>query len=235
VRWIRFYQAGRSVGRQVGRKGNSPFQFGLLSIQIEETTLIPLLPPRTLLDRKHPEQTDPAQPFPWFTQFCGIEMSHNYYVYHILSVNLAAHCGVRSIIELGTGQGGLSAACGVLGIRFEIPAHTFDSRREFSSETGAFLERLKVSFHMADVFSHAGREQIEQIVAGQPTYLICDDGDKRREFATFAPTLPAGSLISVHDLGCEFWPEDAAPYAFEPVNPDEWFKYNCQFATWRKQ
>lgn len=192
------------------------------------------VPPRTFLDRKRLHQTDPDQPFPWFTQFCGIEMSHNYYVYHILSVNVASHPQIRSLVELGTGQGGLSAFCGVLGLRFGLPVHSFDICREFGSNTERFLQRLGVTFHQVDVFCAEGRDRVQQIVAGRPTYLICDDGDKRREFAAYAPLLPAGSLISVHDLGCEFLPEDALMPGLQPVDPSEWFKYNCQFATWRK-
>lgn len=195
----------------------------------------PVIPSVFELERIRLEQTDPTQPFPWFTQFCGIEMAHNYYVYHLLSVHLAANTGIKSIIELGTGQGALTAFCGVLGIRYGIPVHSFDSHCWFDAETARFLAQLHVTLHQDDVFSDVGRERIRQIMGGQPTYLICDNGDKRREFATYAPELPQGSLISVHDLGCEFMPEDAAAVAtVDPVNPEEWFKFNCQFGTWRK-
>lgn len=192
------------------------------------------LPNRSFLDSKGLGQTNPTHSFPWFTDFCGIEMAHNYYIYHILSINLKSHPEIRSLIELGTYLGGLSTYCGLLGVRFGIPVHTFDNRRVFDTGTEQLFDRLGVQFHQADVFSEPTVHEMCQIVGDEPTYLICDNGDKRREFATYVPHLPAESLISVHDYGCEFFPGDAIAFDVQPVNEEEWFKYNCQFATWRK-
>jgi hypothetical protein len=68
-----------------------------------------------------------------------------------------------------------------------------------------------------------GRKIIEElIVESGTTILCCDNGDKPREFATFAPVLKPGDLIAVHDWNLEVREEDVDYDIVDPVM-DEMF------------
>jgi hypothetical protein len=95
------------------------------------------------------------------------------------------------------------------------------------------FDRLGVSFLQRDVFSDATQSELGRSFFAGPTYLVCDDGDKRREFRTYVPLLRSGSIVSVHDFGCEFMESDVMALSVETLGKEEWLCYNVQFATWR--
>jgi hypothetical protein len=53
--------------------------------------------------------------------------------------------------------------------------------------------------------------------APRPFVLYCDDGDKKREVETFAPSLRAGDFLAVHDLGTEIFAANIPPGFVERV------------------
>jgi len=80
-------------------------------------------------------------------------------------------------------------------------------------------------------------ENIDQIVYensfNNPVYLLCDNGNKKQEFAQLVPHLKPGSVVSVHDYGVEFMEEDNIHAdLLEPFHPEDWQKHNVQMATW---
>ncbi len=170
---------------------------------------------------------------PWFLDFCGVPLGHNHYVHHLIGTHLKEFPGIEVIIELGTGVGGLSLFCGLLGIRYGLDVHTFDVTRHFDQPTAELMAFLKVRYHEVDLFSAAGQAEVWGAIDGRKTYLVCDNGNKRSEFQTYVPPLRPGSLVSVHDYGLEFFEEDANLPGLEPVGRDEWLKHQCLYATWR--
>lgn len=113
---------------------------------------------------------------------------------HVLNDNQQ----VAAIVELGTSRGGFSrylwAQAATRGMRFV----TYDRERPVNPPPG---------FHQADVFTDAGWIAHDFHQDG-PTLLFCDNGDKPRELATYAPYLAAGDVVVVHDWLTEVGPDD---------------------------
>ena len=178
----------------------------------------------------------PDRDIPWedWLLFAGQRMAHNFYVYHLISKALLAH-RVESIIEIGTQYGALTCYLGLWGARLDVPVHTFDIEPNLSRDVHWAFKKLGVTLHDEDVFTEDGQALVRLCIGSKPTYLICDGGDKPREWRTFAPMIPAGSLISVHDYGEEFTKEDFGcdpPVGFDYLDgPESWTTHEAKFAT----
>jgi hypothetical protein len=107
----------------------------------------------------------------------------------------------RAVLELGTASGAFS---------------------KWLDERVAWFRTVDVDppaamtpgFVQVDVWAnpHAIHDLIAQ--APRPFVLYCDDGNKAREVATFAPSLRAGDFLAVHDFGTEIFPKHI-PGTFE--------------------
>lgn len=102
------------------------------------------------------------------------------------------------IIELGTGYGALTKFLSMFAF-----VHTFDIQAKFR-----LIPRNAV-FQQADVFNKATINLIKSLINlyGR-TFLLCDDGNKPKEFNTYAPLLKKGDLIFAHDWGEEIYLKD---------------------------
>lgn len=111
-----------------------------------------------------------------------------------------------AIVEIGTWQGGFSrflfAQSAIRGMEFV----TFDA---------AEPDNPPPRFQRRDVFADRNDLCMELGSFDGPIVLLCDGGNKPREVRTFAPCLPMGSLVVVHDWLTEFLPEDAPEYLRE--------------------
>ncbi len=181
------------------------------------------------------KNVDSKTPIPWFTKFCSAEMSHNYYVYHILNQNLEENRQIEAVFELGTGYGAMSMCLGLLGIHYDIPIFTYDLCEHISPSVKRTFFHLGIKFYQKDLFNPVNHQEIsEKMGRFNNIYLICDNGNKRQEFADYIRYLKPNSLISVHDYGLEFTAQDASKYNnIEPFHEEEWMKHNTQFSTWK--
>ena len=110
------------------------------------------------------------------------------------------------VVELGTGTGAfslyLACYCASHGFRF----YTYDTGENthmHSRPHNPCLDAVKSIggvVRKADVFSG---DTIEEIASLSPSFIYCDNGDKIRELQTYAPLVPVGSFIGVHDYGHE--------------------------------
>lgn len=174
-------------------------------------------------------------------RFVGQEMQHNFFTHHVISRVLTANPQVRSIIELGTGHGGLTLYLKLWAARLGVDVHTFDVH-QYVMEDGAMpaFVRLGIHCHVMDIFTDEAMQLIKSVIADEPTYIVCDNGDKPREFATYAPVIPSGSVISAHDWGeaGEIRPEDVsdvvAQHGLVQFEPEEGSKFSTAFGTWVK-
>lgn len=123
-------------------------------------------------------------------------------------------CKPDLIIELGTGTG-----ASALFFSLHAPVATFDNK-------DIRIEELKnisqVTFYTVDVFSKQGIFLIDRLMKTYKLiFLFSDNGDKPKEFLTFAPMLKPGDYIAVHDVGLEISLQDIdttkKPYNLEPV------------------
>jgi hypothetical protein len=172
--------------------------------------------------------------------FAGQRVQHSFFVHHLISQVLLKHGKeIRSIVELGTGLGGLTAYLGLWGLRLDVPVHTFDiNAYALESGTGPLFKRLGVSYSQVDIFADSGAAQVRRAIGTAPAYLICDNGNKPREFQTFVPGLSSGSIVSTHDWGAEIHGADVeqtvAANDLRPYRPELWSTSGAMFATWLK-
>lgn len=176
----------------------------------------------------------PEEQIPWtyWGSFVGQEAGHNPYTYELISRILLKY-KVHSIIEIGAQQGALTMYLGLWGLRLGVPVHTFEIHSALYEPVKHVLDTLKVGCS-GDCFSGEALDTIKKVMDGKPTYLICDGGDKPKEFKVFAPMLPMGSLISVHDWGIEITEEDISVHkdiGWKTIDQGEWRKHNVNLAT----
>jgi hypothetical protein len=142
--------------------------------------------------------------------FLGFPMSQNRYAIPAWSY-LLEKVRPASIVEIGTSEGGMSVLLAVAASCLGASFDTFDvgeTMNKFAADALAAVCRPGCGFHPHDVFGLAGQSLIKARI-GQPgtSILLCDGGNKGKEFSNFAPHLKPGDIIGVHDArGRESWP-----------------------------
>lgn len=138
---------------------------------------------------------------------------------------------IKTFIELGTGHGGLALffalQCYQRGISFD----TFDNIKSFK-ENNALTEMIGLNdkFHNIDIFKEGSGIISNLITAGpHPVAIFFDNGDKPREWKTFAPLTSKGDFLIVHDWGTEFGEQDVVDVPVQRIlgqasdnRPDGW-------------
>lgn len=110
----------------------------------------------------------------------------------------------RRIIELGTWKGGFSAfllmQCKLRGMDF----HTLDIKDIIDNKEIIRYLGVREHFHNIDIFSDEGIGLVRDLIKKDGrTILFCDNGNKPKEFNTFAKFLKVNDIICVHDWGDE--------------------------------
>ena len=145
---------------------------------------------------------------------------------------------VQTMIELGTGHGGLALFFAMQCRQRGILYHSYDNVCSFDCTTGlpALLD-MGNAFHHVNIFGSEPYEMPSILnlihTAPRPVAMFFDDGDKPREWRTFAPHLQPGDFCAVHDWGTEFGAGDIGDVPVEnilkdycdarPVSPRNWY------------
>lgn len=183
----------------------------------------------------YPYEEKSSNGLPWHTTFIGQFMQHNYWLYNTVDIVMKENPQIKSIIEIGTGCGALTIMLGLWGLKRSIPVISIDHQKLYDEN---LLRQLNVVLLQQDEFSESTKEYILSRVNNQPTWIYCDGGFKTKEFLTYAPLIPSGSIISAHDLGTEFSDkialESLGPNIVEPYKPELWTDLNIQLAIFKK-
>jgi hypothetical protein len=174
----------------------------------------------------------------WHLSFIGQYMQHNYYLHYIIDKVIMANDKLSSIIEIGTGCGALSIVLGLWGCKRGIPIFTFDIELYKCLPVIGIFNALDITFTAGDIFSDGVKNTIHSVALWGPSLLICDGGDKKKEFNTFVPFFKSGSIICIHDWEHECYMEDIQETVdryCEPVMSELWDKMNVAFSIWRKK
>lgn len=125
----------------------------------------------------------------------GFELAQNKYIDAPFRA-LAEVLGDANIIEIGTAKGGFAI---FLAQTFKQPIHTFDTMVPVDNIQirQDVFNKYRIEFVLGDVFKHG---IIEKIIS-QPRrcLVLCDNGDKIREFRHFAMFLKKNDIIMAHD------------------------------------
>ena len=132
----------------------------------------------------------------------------------------------KRIIDLGTWHGGLSLYFYLFCLEREAEFYTFDVRNKCFGNRLMEITNFYNHFELLDIFQNI--EKIGSLITKQGlTILFCDNGNKPREFNTFAPYLKKDDIIAVHDWLTEIFPENIKD-ACEKYNLQEIFSKECE-------
>lgn len=116
----------------------------------------------------------------------------------------------KRVVEFGTTKGNFSIFFLLTCIQRKAEFFTYDIIDWKSLDKRPHLKNLlnfDHHFFQLDIFKH--EEGIGKIIQSEGrTILFCDNGDKPREFRTFAKYLKVGDVIAVHDWGTEIGTDD---------------------------
>lgn len=186
-----------------------------------------------MIDKQFAKTVSMNGDWEWGSKFAGVNLSCNYFVFDIMSRLVEENPQIQLICELGTHTGGMAIYLSIEALRKKIPFHTFEKDKQITRETNDLLEKLGATQHIYDVFEYP--DKVIAIIQEQPTFLICDGGDKMKEVEKFLGYLKVGSVISCHDYPLEV--TDAIfPVLAEkciPIRPFEWSEKNAQFVSWK--
>jgi hypothetical protein len=169
----------------------------------------------------------------WHTTFAGMSMQHNYREYYLIDDILTNNTDLSGIVEIGTGNGALTTFLGLWGLKLNIAVFSIDIKQRCNNLL--LLCKLGVNVDQIDCFSDAFGV-IFKICCLNKIYLICDGGNKPKEFNTFVPQLKSGSIVSVHDWNNECSMKDIKTTVDKyciPYKPERWEEMYAQFATFK--
>jgi predicted O-methyltransferase YrrM len=217
----------RTLMEQSKTKRRNPERWG----RIDNGAVLPTFSaPETEAERK--------QVNPYNRTFVGVPAQHALATYDAIESIITAHPHIRRIVELGTADGALSLYLGLWGKRLGIPVYTVDSRPAVYSrpDMQKTLRELGVQFVRINILKDHGLAAARTMVEGCAVYLICDNGNKTREFNQLVPHLLPGSVVSVHDWGTEVLGANIEQVrknsGLVPFQKDRWERNNLKMATW---
>jgi cephalosporin hydroxylase len=125
----------------------------------------------------------------------------------------------KSFIELGTGNGGMSVFFALQCYQRDIQFVSFDNQKWINYSFGIpKILRMQDGFFHMDIFRE-GLGVVEGAIKtlSRPLVVFFDNGDKPREWKTFAPLTRPGDFLAVHDFGVEFRERDIGDVPVERI------------------
>ena len=141
------------------------------------------------------------------------------------------------VIEIGTDKGGLSNLISSVVATYGGEFHTMDIN--VGEKQNMYPLYGKSFSHQCNCFEHV--DQIQRCIQlDVKCFVLCDGGDKKREFNTFSKFLKPGDVIGCHDFidetipnftpdywgCCEVQSKDLELDGLKDFMP-EWFKYSA--------
>jgi cephalosporin hydroxylase len=130
---------------------------------------------------------------------------------------------VKTIIEIGTDFGGLTNLLADIKISESAEIHTYDINKDrFISHNN------KIQFHCKNVFS--AEQEIKDLIQSEgKTLLLCDGGNKQKEFEVFHKYLKSGDIIMAHDYA-----PNAQAFAEDYISKIwNWHEFQDSFADFK--
>jgi len=144
---------------------------------------------------------------PFQTSFLGTPMKQLWPDFLLWERFFQSH-RIESMIEIGTGSGGLSLYFFLQAQQRRFVFWTYDV--VVPDVLGTVLgESLKKCFRRQNVWEPDFASLVT--IAPRPLLLYCDGGHKTREMQTFVPLLKPGDFAAVHDWGNEINDKDLEP------------------------
>lgn len=122
---------------------------------------------------------------------------------------------IKFVLEIGMEHGGLSS---LFLSRMERQVHYFgfeiEEKKVHSKISGA-------NYYIGDAWEPKCVEMVEIIMSTEgKAFILCDGGNKVKDFSTYFPLMRAGDWIALHDFGKEFRETDLPQTDLKPYRPD---------------
>lgn len=130
---------------------------------------------------------------------------------------------VRSVMELGTGYGGMTVFFALQCYQRNMKFVTYDNVRSLKFDSGlAALLEIEKNFRNIDIVGESEHWEVLKWIeeADRPLAILVDNGDKRRDFRMVAPYTKPGDIIAVHDWEKEFFASDVGDIPVEYIFKD---------------
>jgi len=143
---------------------------------------------------------------PCNTNLNGLEMAQNIIAGPAWALAILKHKPAM-VIEIGTSKGGLSSLLSACVAQYGGEFNTFDVHKD--GDYNQYPLHGNAQFHWMDCFEPEGFEFITSLIE-EPgkCFLLCDGGNKPKEFNIFSNFLKVGDVISAHD-----WIDETVPGA----------------------
>lgn len=156
------------------------------------------------------------------TRTMGFDMNQNRLAVPVWSYAMEQYCPQR-IVELGSYNGGFTIALAFSGWTEGVSVYSFDLMEAPKEEWRDIAKFLGIAFYKGDIWDMPMRAIIQKLIESPGiTFLLCDGGNKKEEFRTFAPFLKPGDVIAAHDFQSSWWestvevhPSDTEPVALD--------------------
>jgi cephalosporin hydroxylase len=159
--------------------------------------------------------------------YCGVTMWTSWAGLFVIDRILDEH-PVDKIIELGTMNGGLSMFLADQARWRGIPFMTFDVRDARTKKEGYSFQQKDILYDPEAIIG------LRMVLEGSDRVLLyCDNGNKPREVAFYAPSLKPGSVLGVHD-----WPKEIdESHVKGRLDPPQWepIYHNVCESLWTRQ
>lgn len=120
----------------------------------------------------------------------------------------------KRVIELGSYNGGFAIMLAFAGWSAGVRVHSFDRMVVPTVGWNELARYFGIRFYQGDIFS---QEDLIGTLIGAPgrVFVLCDNGNKVREFNIFSKYLKEGDVIAAHDLQTPYW--DKSEFTKEEV------------------
>lgn len=132
-------------------------------------------------------------------QYKGSKIQQHPAVFKVFKKFLSEHQDIKQIIEIGTGGGGLAMFLKEQSDLYNIAFYTYEKNCGHLKNNTNFVNK-NINLTEGDVFDDKISAQIiNQISQTGKTLVLCDGGNKIKEFNFFSQFLKSGDIIMAHD------------------------------------
>lgn len=148
-------------------------------------------------------------------------------------LNLVNTHQITRFVELGVHVGGLTAVMAPLvhhKVGFAYLAVEINPGIPVDT-----VKTLPVTFLWGDCLDPAIISLVNDFIHQSPNaFIYCDNGNKPKEFATYAPLLRPGDLIAAHDYGTEITAADVGQVVSKNMLKEVYNPMETRITSWRK-
>lgn len=171
----------------------------------------------------------------WHTKVFGLQTQQWWSDFQLIS-DIMEENTVKSVIEIGSLQGGLSAFLAMECLQTGATFVTNDIKcpKLLSTPLGKLIANSFTFLH-GDCFTNDMLHEIIKTPEMHPLLFLCDGGNKGAEFNHFGKLLSPGDIIGAHDYNIEFLPahidQAAAQFNFTSYLPS---RFSLSYWYWAK-